>query len=308
MKYSLIDCHCDTASEALDKNVGFYNNGLHVDLAKVNDLEYTQFFAAFIHPEFKASAMERATAIINKLKNEISEISEKTAFCLSYKDYEKNKGKIRVFLSLEGGEPITDKASLLKLYEEGVRMATLTWNYSNHLAAGVLEKDEKKGLTSFGREIAEEMNRLGIIIDVSHLNDKSFWDIIEISKKPIIASHSNSRSICKNPRNLTDEQFLAIKNKGGAVGINFYPLFLSDNGDAAISDIIRHTEHFLSLGGENNICIGSDSDGIDFLPQGMIGIWDIDKLFNEMLRLGYSENLVKNISYTNMERILHEIL
>lgn len=307
MKYSLIDTHCDTASEALDKNAGFFGNTLHIDLAKMKDIEYTQFFAAYIAPEYKDTAMKRVLEIIRKVKSETAK-NNKISLCKSYDDYLKNKGKIKAFLSLEGGEAITDKKALLTLYKEGIRMAALTWNYSNHLAAGVLEADENKGLTPFGREIVTEMNRLGILIDVSHLNDKSFWDIISLSKIPVVASHSNSRAVCNNRRNLTDEQFTAIKNSGGIVGINFYPKFLCESGKAEIKDIIAHIEHFLSLGGENNICMGADFDGVDILPENINGIWDIGKLFDEMLRLGYSETLIKKLSYTNMEGILKENL
>ena len=308
MIYSLIDSHCDTVSKALDEHKNLFNNQLHIDLEKTKNLEYTQFFAAFISPEHRNDAEKRAYSIIAKLKNEIYMNSERMAFCVSYKDYIENRDKIRAFLSLEGGEPITDRAALEKLYREGVRMATLTWNYSNQLAAGVLEGDKQKGLTALGKEIVAEMNRMGIIVDVSHLNDQSFEDVMAITKKPVVASHSNSRKICSNPRNLTDAQFETIKKTGGLVGINLYPRFLNESSKASIDDIIRHIEHFLSLGGENHLGLGADFDGIETTPQGIAGIEDIHKLFDRMLRLGFSESLIKKLSYTNMERILQEIL
>lgn len=308
MIYSLIDSHCDTVTKALDNHVNLFNNGFHVDLAKVGDLDYTQFFAVFISPEYKNSARKRAMGGINKLKSEIYTHYDRVAFCVSYNDYLENKGKIRAFLSLEGGEPITCIGDLEVLYREGIRMATLTWNFSNQLGAGVLEEDKSKGLTKLGRDIIREMNRLGIIVDVSHLNDKSFWDVMEITARPVVASHSNSRTICSNPRNLTDEQFKAVMNTGGVVGINLYPVFLADSGEASIDGIIKHIEYFLSLGGENNIGIGADFDGIEKTPEEIAGIQDMYKLFDRMLSLGYSENLIKKLSCTNMERILQEIL
>lgn len=308
MKYSLIDTHCDTASEALDKGVGFCGGGLHVDLDKMRGVRYTQFFAAYIAPQYSGTAFGRACAIINKVKSEAERSCGRMALCKSFEDYEKNASKVRAFLSLEGGEAIEDIDALGKLYDEGVRFAALTWNFSNRIASGVLEPDEKRGLTDFGRDVVSEMNRLGMIIDVSHLNDKSFWDIIEESKKPVIASHSNARAVCKNKRNLTDEQFFAIKEKGGFVGINFYPAFLSDKPGAGIDDVIRHIDHFLSLGGEDNIGIGADFDGVDCLPRGVTGVHDVCRVFDEMLRRGYGEELVNKISYTNMERILKENL
>ena len=306
MRYSLIDTHCDTMEKAFDQNGSFFKNSFHVDLDKCSFSEYTQFFAAFIDPIYKDRAYERATDLIGKFKAEIKKSNGKIAFCRSFADYLENKGKIRAFLSLEGGEAIEDLTALHHFYNEGVRLIALTWNYKNHLAGGVL--DEDKGITSLGKSVIKEMNRLGVILDVSHLNDRSFWNVIEISEKPVIASHSNSRKICNHPRNLTDEQFAAIKEKGGYVGINLYPIFLNDTGNAEISNIISHIEHFLSLGGENNIGIGADFDGVEFLPQGISGFWDIYKIFDEMLSLGYSEELVNKISHTNMERILQENL
>ncbi len=306
MRYSLIDLHADTASEALDKNEGFYKNSLHLDLEKMNAC-HTQFFAAFISPKYSDAPMERAILIIKKIKSEILKNNKRLVLCKSFEDYLKNAGKARAFLSLEGGEPISDKEALLKLYNEGVRLIAPCWNYKNRLCTGVLE-GENSGVSDFGKEIFSEMNRLGIIIDVSHMNDKSFWDTMKISKKPVIASHSNSRSVCFNKRNLTDEQFLAIKKCGGVVGINFYPRFLKNDGEAKIEDIIEHIEHFLSLGGEENIVIGADFDGVDSLPKGIFSASDTYLLFDAMLRQGYSEELVRKISCTNMEGFLKENL
>ena len=135
-----------------------------------------------------------------------------------------------------------------------------------------------------------------------------FWDVIEVSEKTVIASHSDSRTICNNKRNLTDEQFLAIKKCGGVTGINLYPLFLSGDKKATICDVIKHIEHFLGLGGEDNISLGADFDGIDFMPENIEGVQDLYKLFEEMLKLGYSENIINKLSCTNMERILQENL
>lgn len=304
MKYSLIDTHCDTASVALDLGVGFFDNGLHVDLTKAG--RYTQFFAAFIDPEYKDTAKARADAIIKKVKDEVLKSEGRIALCKSFPDYVNNADKICAFLSLEGGEAIQSIDDLEDLYGQGVRMATLTWNFSNHLAGGVSEPGV--GISDFGKKVISEMNRIGMILDVSHLNDRSFYDAAEVNKRAFIASHSNSRSVCKNMRNLTDEEFLCIKKSGGVVGINLYPKFLSDSGKADISDIIKHIEHFLALGGEDAIGIGADFDGVETLPCKIGGMHDMDRLFDEMLRLGYKEELVNKISYTNMERFLQENL
>ena len=308
MKYSLIDTHCDTVKKAYDQKGSLFKNTFQVDLDRCSFLEYTQFFAAFIHPMYKDRAYERAIDLIEKFKAEIRESNGKLAFCKSFADYLENKGKIKAFLSLEGGDPIGDLETLDYFYNEGIRLIALTWNNSNHIAGGADDVDDEYGLSDFGKRVIERMDEIGIITDVSHLNDRSFWEVLECSKKPVIASHSNSRKICNHRRNLTDEQFLAIKNRGGYVGINLYPPFLNESGVAKISDVISHIEHFLSLGGEDNIGIGADMDGVESLPNGITGFWDIYKIFDEMLRLGFKEDTIKKISYTNMERILQENL
>lgn len=308
MKYSLIDTHCDTIKKAFDQNGSLFKNTFHVDLDRCNFSEYTQFFAAFIHPMYKDRAHEHAIDLIGKFKTEVKESNGKIAFCKSFADYLENKGKIKAFLSLEGGDPIGDLETLDYFYDEGIRLIALTWNHSNHIAGGADDVEGKCGLSDFGKCVVERMDEIGIITDVSHLNDRSFWEVLECSKKPVIASHSNSRKICNHRRNLTDEQFLAIKERNGYVGINLYPPFLNESGVAKISDVISHIEHFLSLGGENNIGIGADFDGVESLPHGITGFWDIYKIFDEMLRNGYSEDIINKISHTNMERVLQEIL
>lgn len=308
MKFSIIDTHCDTATEMCKRGVGLYNNQLHLDFAKFDGAKRTQFFAVFNDPEHWDNAKEYAFGIIRKLKSEIEKSKGKIVLCQSYEDYRNAAGKMRCFLSMEGGKPIESAADLDEFYRAGVRMLSLVWNKTNQLAAGAGETDSRKGLTVLGREIVLEANRLGIIIDLSHASDKTFWDIAEISKKPLFASHSNSRAITPHKRNLTDEQVRAIIKTGGYIGLNFYPPFLSTRKTAAIDDILRHTEHFLELGAADNLGIGADFDGVDFLPAGINGAEDTEKVFDAMLRRGYSEELVRKISYTNMERILQENL
>jgi len=151
------------------------------------------------------------------------------------------------------------------------------------------------------------MNELGIFLDVSHMNDRSFCDAIELTELPPFATHSNSRAVCNNPRNLSDEQFKLIKEKGGFVGINYYPLFVTGSKKARITDIIKHMEHFLGLGGEDVIGLGSDFDGIDFVTDDLSSIGDIDKLIDEMKRIGWSDCLVRKILSENFENIVKKI-
>ena len=283
MEYKIFDAHCDTLCLLNDNNASIAKNSFNIDRERMGKYKaYTQIFACFIDPVYKNCAMER-----------FIELSD--AF------YSQN---INGILSIEGGEMITSLKALRTLKRLGVRIAALTWNYSNHIAAGVLESDKDRGFTEFGKQVIEEMNKINMLIDISHLNDKSFYDVAELSKMPIVATHSNSRAICNHPRNLTDEQFKAIIKSGGCVGMNFYNLFLNDNGSADVDDIIKHIEHFMSLGGEDNIGMGSDFDGVDNnLPEGIKGCEDMYKVFDRLLALNYTDEQIEKISHRNFERI-----
>ena len=142
------------------------------------------------------------------------------------------------------------------------------------------------------------MNKLNITIDLSHASDKLFYDVINLSNKPVIATHSNSRVVCSNKRNITDDQFKAIKDKNGIVGINFCKYFLNSNKNATLSDILKHIEHFLSIGGQKNLCIGSDFDGTD-LPDGISDIASMENLYEHLLKNNYNENIIKDIFFNN---------
>lgn len=311
MRFPIIDTHCDTISECLNRTRGLRQNNMHIDLERMHKYpHYTQVFACFLDPVYRSGALSRCLAIIDRLHCEIAQNADKISFCESYTDLEvcREQGKIAAFLSLEGGEPIESIGTLRMLYRLGVRCIALTWNYSNHLAAGVLEPDCERGLTEFGRQVLDEMAKLGMLIDVSHLNDRSFWDVAELWQKPIVATHSNARAICNHPRNLTDAQFLAIQKSGGCVGINLYPLFLNDTGSADTLDIVRHIEHFMALGGENNIGIGADFDGVDSLPASVAGVEDVEKIFNALAKIGYTDTQLEKIAYKNFERIFRQCL
>jgi membrane dipeptidase len=296
MKYSIFDTHCDTLCSVLDYGKSIVMNECHVDIERMKKYEqYTQVFACFIDPVYKSCAADRTLNLIDTFHNTVSD---------------KLPDNVRGILSIEGGEGIYSLAHLRNFYRLGVRIIALTWNFSNHIASGALETDETRGLTEFGKLVVAEMNRLGIFADVSHLNDKSFYDVAEYSNKPIIASHSNARAVCRSKavcpveRNLTDDQFEIIKKSDGCVGINFCPDFLNESGKADIEDIIRHIEHFMSLGGEDNVGIGADFDGIDSTPDGINGVEDIYKIFDRLLQKGYTENQIEKISHKNFERIL----
>ena len=290
MEYSIFDAHCDTLCCVRDEGKSIFENNCQLDLARMKKYKsYTQVFGCYINPIYRERALERCLDLIDAY-------------------YSGGLDKSGMILSMEGGEPIYDLAALRNFYRLGVRIIALTWNFSNHIAAGVHEPDKTKGLTEFGRQVVEEMNHLGILADASHLNDKSFYDIAELTEYPFIATHSNSRAVCAHPRNLTDEQFKVICESGGCAGINLYPPFLNESKNADLDDIIRHIEHFMALGGENHIGIGADFDGVSYLPEGFAGCEDLYKIFDRLLQMNYTEEQIEKISCKNFKRVLKGVL
>lgn len=306
----IFDAHCDTMSRILDKGKQLLSNDLEIDLRRMPK-QYIQVFAAFVDKEnCEKTPLNRCLNIIERYHSEIEKNSGIIQHCTTYDEIMQalDGGKRAAILSVEGGEALDGNLSALwALYQLGVRLITLTWNYPNEIADGALT-ETKGGLTPFGKTVVAEMNYLGMVIDVSHLSERGFWDIMEITSAPIVASHSNARALCGHLRNLTDEQIRAVIQNGGAIGLNFYPEFLNDSGQAGIDDILRHLEHILELGGENCVGFGSDFDGVDSLPDEVAGIQDMQRLTERMLRAGYSETLVKKIAAENFLRVFREIL
>ena len=169
-------------------------------------------------------------------------------------------------LTVENGSPLQNLSLVDEFAADGVKMVTLTWNAANPIASG---SQATGGLTSYGREVLRALEDRRIVADVSHANDESFWDVARAARRPFAASHSNARSVCGHPRNLTDDQFRAIRDAGGVVGINYYRAFLTDRSDGGIptdgevtfDELAAHVEHFLDLDGEGTIALGSDFDG-----------------------------------------------
>ncbi len=308
-----IDAHCDTAAYILEKNQSLYSNDCAVSIEKGLAVgSWVQFFAAFVHAkECRGREALRAFGILDKTITECEANPSTIKLCLSYADVcdavkEKKMGAI---LSLEGGEPLLGSLAMLRsFYRMGVRCIGLTWNYRNELADGVMDSESGGGLTMFGRSVVAEMNRLGMIIDVSHISEKGFWDTVELSSDPIIASHSNAAAVCDHRRNLNDRQLLAIAKNGGVTGINFLGDFLTAGGHASMDDVIRHIEYIVGLTGEDYIGLGSDFDGHDNPPVDVRSILDVAGLMERLLQLNYSEACVRKIAGENMLRVIEQIL
>lgn len=309
----IVDAHCDTITTIMKCGEGLRKNNCHIDISRLKNYDsYVQFFAAFISPEHaKMGALKRTLSIIDRLYQEIEDNKQDIMLCCNYNDMEDAFAgrKIAAVLTIEGGEALEGSlASLRMLYKMGMRGMTLTWNYRNQIADGVIDGISGGGLTPFGREVIPEMNRLGMLVDVSHISEAGFWDVINLTAAPIIASHSNSKKLCSHPRNLTDEQLLALKKNGGVTGLNLYPLFLNDGGKASIKDALSHIEYIVALTGEDTLGLGSDFDGIESTPEGLEGVQCYSNLLNELLKLNYSEGLVKKIAGENFIRVIKSVL
>lgn len=319
----VIDMHCDTMKAILDerdknKNVNLKNNNFTVDIEKMKQGDYMlQVFAAYTNIK-EGDTLVNCLRTIDLFHNEIKANKEDIGIVLSYDDILKNikQNKMSALLSIEEGACCKGDLGILRnFYRLGVRMMTLTWNYENELGfpneiiGNKLVCD--RGLKNKGFEFIEEMEKLGIIIDVSHLSDAGFYDILNNTKKPFVASHSNSRSICGHRRNMTDDMIKKLADRGGVMGLNFYSNFLNDNTTfnnmSKIDDMINHVKHIKKIGGIEVIGLGSDFDGIDC----KVEIEDASKmqiLAEKMKKEGFTENEVERIFYKNVLNLFREIL
>ncbi len=307
----VFDAHCDTLQKITDFGGNVFKNPYHFDITRVlqQELDFVQVFAAFIDREKdRPMSFNRCSDLINTYYKQINRFCDKIMHCNSANDIEiaLKSNKTAALLSIEGGDAIEGSLdNLYHFFNRGVRIMTLCWNYDNEICGGI--EGSGKGLTDFGINIVKKMNTLGMTIDVSHGSEKTFWDVLDETKSPIIASHSNAKKICNHKRNLNDKQITAIIENGGCIGINFCPEFVSEN-KCDVSDILKHIEHILGLGGKNNIGIGSDFDGVESLPQGIDGVQNICVLADEMRRIGYSELLINKLYSGNFLNVMKKNL
>jgi membrane dipeptidase len=307
----IVDAHCDTLSEVLEKKIDIFQNEGPLEIKRLyENKKSVQFFAVFVKPGNEAYTLANALKQIDILYQAEKEYSRYLEVAYNTEDIERilSEGKAAAILSIEGGEALSRDLGVLRmLHRLGVRAMGLTWNYRNPLADGVFD-DTGGGLTPFGKSVVSEMNRLGMVIDVSHLNKKGFWDVIEQSEHPIIASHSNAQALCGHRRNLDDRQLYALKENGGVVGINFCPAFLCDSEQADINDVIKHIEYIAGLIGIEHIGFGSDFDGIARTPKGLEGVQCLPRLAEKLYSLNYTEQQVEMIAGKNFMRVLQKVL
>jgi len=307
----LFDAHCDTIYELDARGCGLRENTLHLDLLRLSRYAHpVQVFTLFSdlgeasearHPAQNAETFRHLLSVFHR---EMDANRDLVTHCRSAADIAAahRAGKTAAILAVEGGELLSG-LSPEDVYDLGVRIVTLTWNYENSLGGS---HKTGGGLTPKGRDFVCRAGELGILIDVSHASDALFWDVAELATQPFLASHSNARAVCGHSRNLTDQQFQALCRSGGVAGLNLYADFLS-NGPCTICDAVRHIEHFLALGGAKHIALGGDLDGCDRLPAGIRGVQDLCRIGEELSRLGYSDDLIHDLFYNNLHRVFSAV-
>ena len=313
----ICDCHCDTLTELYNKNASLYENEQHFDIKRQIALGGgLQFCAIYVPTEvFRYQGGLRYTlCLLDKYNQEIKKLHENGIDVLQVRTAEDAgnvlKHKAATLLAIEEGGAIDGSLEALRcLYELGVRAMTLTWSNRNDIADGINEEATGSGLTLFGKQVVAEMNRLGMLVDVSHISTAGFWSVIETSTKPIIATHSNAKSLCSHPRNLNDEQIKALAQNGGLAGITFAGQFLEEDWrNACIESVYKHIDYMLNLiGNDDHIGFGSDFDGISHPPYNIKGVQDYKPLI-EYLSKYYSDETINKITHQNVIKLLQKVL
>ncbi len=320
-----MDAHIDTLLEIMvpparpiklptPRKFGERSSKGHVDLPRLLESGVDlQIFAVYIQPEYKIErALHRALQVFDRFYKELHDHEDKMMLFTKVSDVREaeKQGKIAAMLSIEGGEAVEADLGILRmLYKLGLRAMTLTWNERNQIADGAGEGRTKGGLTNFGVELVKEMNNLGMVVDVSHLNDAGFFDVIETTTKPIIASHSNCRAVCNHRRNLTDDMIKILADNGGVMGMNFAPSFVDENKEnATLERVLDHVDHIVKVASVDNVGLGSDFDGIETTPKGLEDVTRMPYLTEGLLKRGYKEDDIRKVLGENFLRVFRQVI
>lgn len=321
-----IDLHADTLMHTSLTGVDslMHNSQTHLDIQRLSQGgAMAQFLAVFMLNEAIIKKQNRPIIsdkeyidqLYNHLQESIEKYNNSIQLATNYETLESNQmaNNISIFLTLEDGRPIgEDLTRLENLYEMGFRLVTLTWNKENSIGYpnSFDKNDMRKGLKKFGFEVIELMNSLGMVIDVSHLSDGGFYDVIETSNKPIIASHSNARAISPHPRNLSDDMIKKIAESGGVIGLNFLGNFLNKDitqNQSTIKVMIEHLKHIRNIGGAEVLALGTDFDGMS----GELEIDGPDKmnlLFDALWHSGWDYGTIEKFGFQNTMRVIKDVM
>ena len=311
----VLDSHCDTPTQIFrGRDLAKDNESAHVDFPKIKRGGVdAAFFALYIPADLEGeAALEHADRLYACVMETLAANPDKAALSVTEQQaYEnKSKGLFSIFLGLENGSPIGKSLERLReFYDKGVRYMTLCHTRDNEICDSCASSEKTwHGLSPFGIEVVAEMNRLGMLIDVSHISDEAFYDVLKYSTQPVVATHSCCRALAGHPRNMTDDMIRALADKGGVIQINFYPLFLDDSFPEAemftaprpsYKRIADHIDHVVGLVGIDHVGLGSDFDGIDVTPEGLENASMMPLLFDELRSRGYSEEDLEKIASRN---------
>lgn len=306
---TVVDLHCDTLLDVHSKkrDIAIRSGVGHIDLPRLQEGGVdVQVFAAFIHPKEAQRGFARAAELIDTLDRLVAMHGQILGRATTVAEIESllAEGKLAAILSIENAVAVEHELSNVeRLYRRGVRIMSLTWNLSNYLADGAQE-ERHGGLTPFGREVVARMQDLGMVIDVSHLSARSFWDVLTASRGPVIATHSNAAGLTPHPRNLSDDQLRAIARRGGVVGVNFYPPF---TGGAALAQVLAHADYLVKVMGVDHVALGSDFDGFSQRVRGLEDVSKLPNLTAGLLARGYSPTQVRKIVGGNALRVFRQV-
>lgn len=293
----LFDLHCDTLTESMNAGVNLKHNEMQLSFERGSKFApWVQTMAVFIPDRFRGQEawdyfVQSEAFLTAQLKENPGVVR-----CCTRADLAQVRaaGGTGVVLAVEGGAVLMGDLSKIPLLADcGVRMMTLTWNGANEIGGGVYEPG---GLTAFGRQALPLMAKHHIIPDISHACPRLFWDVCEAYDGPLVATHSNAWSVCNHPRNLTDDQFREVVRRGGIVGINLFPVFLSGQKDASLEDMYRHIVHFRELGGDKTLAMGTDFDGAP-MPSCIPEISALDRLGDYLLARNMEADFVNGLFF-----------
>lgn len=329
----VIDMHCDTIGVLHGKKLNgeaysLRENLHHVDLQRMKEGKYMlQNFALFVYCGCGRDLWEEVCAMASLYQEEIAKNQDLILPVYKYADIAANaaQGKMSAMLTVEEGAVCKGEIEKLqKLYDMGVRMMTLTWNYPNEIGYPNLDStreenedflfvpDTVRGLTEKGREMVAAMDEMGMIVDVSHLSDAGFYDVLDATKKPFVASHSNARSIAGCVRNLTDDMLKKLGERGGCTGLNYAPDFLTDvplgcENPGTIAAIVEHSKHIVNVAGIETLALGSDYDGIGGHAE-LPGVQSLEHLWDGLHKAGFTQGDLDKIFCENVLRVYRDVL
>lgn len=305
----IVDLHCDTISSLQKNGQSLYDNHCHFDIKRAQKVGMgLQFFAMFTMPQ-GMNELRQILKQVEKYHIELDQCQEYLHPVYTYEDIiaADSTGKMAGILHLEGAEALGSDSEILSLlYRMGLRSLGLTWNNRNLLADGVGEEPNAGGISSKGKEIIYLMEKLGIMLDLSHISVKSYYDALKLYSKPVLVTHANARALCNHRRNLNDGQLKALAENGGVIGINQVPDFIKENGKPQLNDLLDHIVYISELIGVEHVALGSDFDGADVLL--MKGVEEYSRWPQLLLDRGFTPVETDMILNENALRVIKTVL